>query len=168
MSDPRKPLISPHAIVEPTAKIGPGTKVWHFANIMAEVEIGEDCMIASYVQLDPHTRIGDRTRIQLQCAVTGIFGSDVFIGPHTTFVDAPFPPGRQAQPRIGNRVVIGSGCVIFPVIIGDGAVIASGSVVTKNVPENSMWMKGHILLNGRDRFDKRRQSWESGELEYGQ
>ncbi len=169
MSDPRKPFISPHTIVDPTAKIGAGTKVWHFANIMHHVTVGEDCMIASYVQLDPHTRIGDRSRVQLQAAVTGIFGKEVFIAPHASFVDAPYPPGRQVKPVVGDQVIIGTGAIIFPVNIGDRAVVSAGSVVTRDVAENTV-VRGSPArsVGSRESFDLKRLRWnQNAILRYG-
>ena len=112
------------------------SKVWHWANIMDRVIVGADCMIGSYVQLDPDTRIGNRVRIQPFSAITGSVGPDSFIGPHVVFVDARHPPGRGPKdraPRVGSKVVIGAHAVVMD-DVGDGAVVGAGAVVTKPVP----------------------------------
>ena len=75
-------------------------------------------------------------------------GDNVMIGPNTliTTVGHPLSPmGRRkhlgiAKPvRIGNDVWIGGNCTILPgVTIGDNVTIGAGSVVTKDIPSNSV------------------------------
>jgi UDP-2-acetamido-3-amino-2,3-dideoxy-glucuronate N-acetyltransferase len=160
---------SPTALIDPTVKIGNGSKIWHFTNIMRDCVIGMDCMIASYVQLDPGTIVGDRTRIQLQCAVTAKIGKDCFIAPHSSFIDAPYPPGRCVKPVLGDNVVVGTGSIIFPVTIGNNAVVSAGSVVTRDVAENMM-VRGQPArpCGTRKDYDDKRAHWEQGNyIAYG-
>lgn len=54
---------------------------------------------------------------------------------HVTFGDSTRPGEEQDAPTIGDRVVIGANsAVLGPVAIGEGAMIAAGTVVTKDVP----------------------------------
>mgnify|MGYP001624135973 FL=1 len=79
----------------------------------------------------------------LDCAEV-IFGDHVFLGPNCGFYTAGHPLDAErrnaglefARPiTIGNDVWIGGNTVVLPgVSIGDGTVIGSGSVVTKNIP----------------------------------
>ena len=72
------------------------------------------------------------------------FGDDVLVGPQCGFHTSGHPldaEGRRrgleyARPiRVGSGVWFGAGCHVMPgVAIGDGAVIAAGSVVTQNIP----------------------------------
>lgn len=83
----------------------------------------------------------------LDCAKVQ-FGKNVFIGPNCGFYTAIHPLDKKerakeieyAKPiKIGNDVWIGGGVTVLPgVEIGDGVVIGAGSVVTKNIPPNSV------------------------------
>jgi len=87
--------------------------------------------------------------VMVDCSTITI-GDNTMIGPNVTICTATHPvkaaercnaEGREyALPiRIGSQVWIGTGAIINPgVTIGDRAVIASGSVVTKDVPANTM------------------------------
>ncbi len=76
------------------------------------------------------------------------FGDNVFIGPNCGFYTAGHPLDSEnrnsglefAKPiTVGNNVWIGGNvCVMPDVIIGDNVVIGAGSVVTKNIPSNSV------------------------------
>ena len=71
-----------------------------------------------------------------------IIGDGTMIGPNvslTTLNHDPNPEKRHVtycQPiRIGKQVWIGLGAIVLPgVTIGDGAIVAAGAVVTKDVP----------------------------------
>jgi len=77
-----------------------------------------------------------------------VIGDDCLIGPHTCIfaINHPLNPEKRktgiakgAEVHIGNTVWIGGNCTILPgVTIGDNAVIAAGSVVTKDVPANAV------------------------------
>lgn len=127
--------------IDPTAWIGKGTKVWHFAVIQADARIGEDCNIGSLVEVGRGCIIGARSRIS-----SGVFlpahsqiGHDVFIGPGVIFTDDRYPRANTEYtpepPVVGYGASIGAGSVILPgVTIGAGAMIGAGSVVAKSVP----------------------------------
>ncbi len=83
----------------------------------------------------------------LDCAKVK-FGDDVFIGPNVGFYTASHPLDYKirntsleyAYPiTVGNNVWIGGGVEVMPgVTIGDNVVIGGGSVVTKDIPSNSL------------------------------
>lgn len=102
--------------------IGSHSFVGPFVEIQAGVIIGSLCKIESHTFICEGVTIGDR----------------VFVGHGVMFTNDLFPaidaaPVRLFQTQIGHDVVIGSGATILPVRIGDGAVIAAGAVVTKDV-----------------------------------
>lgn len=90
--------------------------------------------------------IGDRTAINYgtDISATGLvqIGADCLIGTHCSIIDNDYHRPQQraqrpdAQPvRIGNQVWLGNRVIVLPgVTIGDGAVVAAGSVVTGNIP----------------------------------
>ncbi|MHC5023924.1 MAG: acyltransferase [Planctomycetota bacterium] len=93
------------------------------------VTMGEDVGIAYGVLLDPY----DPTMIS--------FGDNVIVGTETRIFVHVFTLDRQrVRPvRIGSNVMIGGFCVIAPgVTIGDGASIAPGTFVTRNIPAGAI------------------------------
>jgi acetyltransferase-like isoleucine patch superfamily enzyme len=99
--------------------------------------------------------LGSYTRIQNNCCLwaspnaeirvgdnTGLGpGTCVFSSNHQFAPGTPYhrQPWTEQSVTIGQDVWIGAGCIILPgVEIGDGAVVAAGSVVTKNIPANSI------------------------------
>lgn len=133
--------MSPVNFIDPTAKVHPSAKVWHFARILSGVVLSEDTSVGSGAEIGRGTTVGARTRIS-----AGVFlppnskvGSDVFIGPNVTFTDDRYPRAGHkdylAQPPvICDGASIGAGSTILPgIIIGPHAIVGAGSVVTKNV-----------------------------------
>jgi acetyltransferase-like isoleucine patch superfamily enzyme len=106
-------------------------------------EIGDDCFVGPFTEIQKTVRIAARTRVQSHdfiCELVSI-GEDCFIGHGVMFVNDTFSTGGPARGNkdlwrsttIGNRVSIGSGAVILPVTICDDVVIGAGAVVTKDI-----------------------------------
>lgn len=93
--------------------------------------------------------IGDNSGLGINCRVTGplVIGNDVMMGPNVMIFTqnhkndrTDIPMRLQTAPKqpvkIGDDVWIGANAIILPgVTIGNGAIIAAGSVVTKDVPD---------------------------------
>jgi acetyltransferase-like isoleucine patch superfamily enzyme len=122
-------------------KVGSGTKIWEFANLY-ECEIGENCMIGAYVEVQKDVKIGNNVRIQSHSFICSLvtIEDDVFIGHGVMTINDLNPPSGDASKwkptLIKKGAMIGSGAVLFPVVIGENAVVGAGSVVTKDVPDN--------------------------------
>jgi len=133
--------MTPSNAIDPTAKIGARTKVWHWTVILADVEIGEDCNIGSMVEIGRGCKIGSGTRIGSGVFLppNSIIGRNVFIGPGTIMTDDRYPvvrnPGYNAEPPIiEDSASIGASAVLLPgVRIGYRAQVGAGAVVTRNV-----------------------------------
>jgi acetyltransferase-like isoleucine patch superfamily enzyme len=106
-------------------------------------EIGDDCFVGPFTEIQKSVRIAARTRVQshaLICELVTI-GEDCFIGHGVMFVNDTFSTGGPARGNkdlwgsttIGNRVSIGSGAVILPVTICDDVVVGAGAVVTRDI-----------------------------------
>jgi acetyltransferase-like isoleucine patch superfamily enzyme len=106
-------------------------------------EIGDDCFVGPFTEVQKSVRIAARTRVQshaLICELVTI-GEDCFIGHGVMFVNDTFSTGGPARGNkdlwgsttIGNRVSIGSGAVILPVRICDDVVVGAGAVVTRDI-----------------------------------
>jgi acetyltransferase-like isoleucine patch superfamily enzyme len=106
-------------------------------------EIGDDCFIGPFTEIQKDVRIGARTRVQSHAFVCELvtIGEDCFIGHGVMFINDTFSHGGPARGRkelwrstvIGNRVSIGSGATILPVRICDNVVVGAGAVVTKDI-----------------------------------
>ena len=125
------------------AKIGKGTVIWHYANIYG-CEIGEDCMIGSFVEIQDSVKIGDRCRVQSHSFVCSLveMEDDVFVGHGVTFINDTRPPqfdrSKWKKTLVGRGASIGSNATVLPVVIGRGAIIGAGAVVTKDVPAGAI------------------------------
>jgi UDP-2-acetamido-3-amino-2,3-dideoxy-glucuronate N-acetyltransferase len=141
--------IHPSAQVH-TPHIGAGTTVWQFSIILKGASIGCGCNINCHTFIENNVVIGDRVTIKsgvyLWDGVT--IEDDVFIGPNVTFTNDPFPRSKQypssfQKIRINKGASVGAAAVILGGIsIGSYALVAAGSVVTKDVPAHAL-VKGN-------------------------
>ena len=141
------PAIHPLSDVQ-SPHIGAGTRIWQFCVVMPEARIGSGCNICAQVFIENDVVIGDR--VTVKCGVQvwdGLrIGDEVFIGPNVTFTNDPFPrsgqrPDKYAVTTVHHGASIGANATILPGIsIGRGAMIGAGSVVTRDIPENELWL----------------------------
>ena len=106
-------------------------------------EIGDDCFVGPFTEIQKTARVGARTRVQSHAFICELvtIGEDCFIGHGVMFINDTFSTGGPAGGRkelwrsttIGNRVSIGSGATILPVSICDDVVVGAGAVVTKDI-----------------------------------
>ena len=138
--------IHAHALVEPGARVGARTRVWAFAHILGGAIVGEDCNICDHTFIEDGVILGDR--VTVKCGVflwKGlIVGDDVLLGPNSTFTNDRYPRSKNTtftmlQTRIGKGASIGANATLLPgIAIGEGALVGSGSVVTKDVPAHAV------------------------------
>jgi UDP-2-acetamido-3-amino-2,3-dideoxy-glucuronate N-acetyltransferase len=133
--------VHPTAVVDRGARIGPGTKIWHFAHVTAGAVIGADCVVGHGCYIGDVT-IGDRVRIQNQVSVfNGVTLEDgVFCGPSCVFTNvinprAEVPRKDEFRPtRVRRGASIGANATILcGVEIGEHAFVGAGAVVTRDV-----------------------------------
>ena len=135
-------FVHPTADVEDGAQVGSGTKVWHLAHIRSSATVGSDCVIGRNVYLDAHAVVGSRVKIQNNESVyQGVTIEDeVFVGPCAVFTNDMRPRATNADWKITPTLVrrgasIGANAtLICGIEVGEFAMIAAGSVVTKDVP----------------------------------
>ncbi len=107
-------------------------------------EIGDDCLIGPFVEIQKGVEIGTGTRIQSHsfiCTKVKI-GKEVFIGHGVMFINDRYPPKKKPEDWedtiVEDKAVIGSNATILPCRIGKNALVGAGSVVTKDVPANQI------------------------------
>ena len=133
-------------------KLGKDVKFSRFINIYG-CEIGDETKIGAFVEIQKNATIGKRCKISSHTFVCeGVNIEDnVFIGHNVAFINDSFPratTGDQLQTEADWKVErtyvkkgasIGAGCTILSnVTIGENAIVGAGSVVTKDVPPNSI------------------------------
>ena len=142
----KKVYVHPTAVVDKTAVIGDGTKVWHFVHVRENAEIGRECVLGHSVYVGEGVKIGNRVKLENRATVyPGVKIEDkVFVGPHVTFTNDPFPRSFSTDWKIVPTLVregasIGAGTVVMcGVTIGEYAMIGAGSVVTKDIPPHAL------------------------------
>lgn len=134
------------AEVSESAVVSSGTRIWNQAQVRNDAVLGENCVISKNVYIDEHVKIGNRVKIQNNVNVYHgvIVEDDVFLGPSMTFTNDMYPRAFNTEWKITETLVkkgasIGANAVIrCGVIIGEYAMVAAGSVVTKDVPSHAL------------------------------
>jgi acetyltransferase-like isoleucine patch superfamily enzyme len=141
-------FIHPTANVAVKTHIGNGSKVWINVQIRENASIGDNCILSKDVYVDHGVSIGHRCKIQNGVSVYhGVsIGDDVFIGPNVTFtndrVPRAFNPDWNVTPtKVKSGASIGANStIVCGVTIGEYAMVAAGSVVTRDVPPYTLVM----------------------------
>jgi len=144
-----KYFIHESSYVDENVNIGLGTKIWHFTHIQSGAKIGKNCTIGQNVNIGNNVIIGDFVKIQNNVSIyEGVELEDhVFCGPSMVFTNIKLP--RAEFPQRGGKYYqktlvkksasIGANAtIICGVTIGKYAMIGSGTVVTKEVPNFSL------------------------------
>jgi UDP-2-acetamido-3-amino-2,3-dideoxy-glucuronate N-acetyltransferase len=140
-------MIHPSADVQ-SKNIGTDTKIWQNVVVLPGAVIGENCNINAHCLIENDVEIGDN--VTVKCGVyiwDGIkVGNNVFIGPNVTFTNDKYPRSKEYPEEFQKTIIedgasIGAGSIILGgITIGKNALIGAGSVVTKNVPANQLWL----------------------------
>lgn len=132
-----------HFIVQ-DCEIGEGTIVRDYVNLFG-CTIGKNCKIGAFAEIGRDAVIGDNCKIEAYAFIpTGVkIEDDVFVGPHACFTNDRIPRAVgdwKATPTIVKKgASIGANAtVICGVTIGENAIVGAGSVVTKDVPANTV------------------------------
>lgn len=136
------------AIIDDGAQIGEGTKIWHYSHICAGARIGQGCSLGQNVYVDNGATVGNHCKIQNNGNVySGVTLEDyVFLGPSMTFTNVKTPrclypteAEHYSKTLVQYGASIGAQAVVIcGVTIGRHALVGSGSVVTRDVPDYAL------------------------------
>ena len=168
-----------------TKNIGEGTTIWQFVVILKNAKIGNNCNINASVFIENDVKIGNKTTIKSGVQIwDGItVEEDVFIGPNVTFTNDLFPRSKKHPTSFSKTIImkgasIGANATILAGnVIGNYALIGAGSVVTKDVGDNELWVgnpakkigfvtdEGDVLdLQLISKDNKRKYRWNNKKL----
>ena len=124
------------------------TNIWQFCVVFPNCSIGENCNICSHCLIENEVKIGNN--VTIKCGVQiwdGIeIEDDVFIGANVTFTNDKYPKSKNPdwtllKTKVCKGASIGAGSTVLPgITIGRNAVVGAGSVVTKSIPDNELWL----------------------------
>jgi bifunctional UDP-N-acetylglucosamine pyrophosphorylase/glucosamine-1-phosphate N-acetyltransferase len=152
--------LEPDVVIEPNVVFGPGVKVRRGAQIHAFTHlvgctIGPNCSIGPHARLRPGAELGEGVHIgnfvEVKAARLGArtkanhltYLGDADIGEATNIgagtITCNYDGYNKHRTTIGSRVFVGSDTAfVAPVSVGDGAITAAGSVITEDVPADSL------------------------------
>ena len=155
-------------ILGKNVKIGEAVVIWNYVIIGDNTVIGDKTRIGSFCDIGRDVEIGRYCNIQAHVTISNgcRIGSNVFIGPNASILNDRFPvSSRLTPPIIEDNVIVGGGAIILPnLTIGENAVVAAGSVVTKDVPAEAV-VKGapaKIFMNRNEYEAKKLKFVKSG------
>ena len=132
-------------VVYADATLGDHTVTGVHALVREHVRIGSHGLVGSATIIESHVEIGDEVTLQ-----SGVFlptgtclGDRVFLGPRAVLTNDRYPrrgPDYEARgPVLADDVSIGANATLLPgVHVGEGAIVAAGAVVTRDVPPWSL------------------------------
>jgi UDP-2-acetamido-3-amino-2,3-dideoxy-glucuronate N-acetyltransferase len=141
------------SVIAPDVKLGKDTIVYHFVNLYG-CEIGDETRVGCFVEIQKNAKIGKHCKISSHTFICeGVTIEDnVFVGHNVTFVNDKFPRATngkgllkadedwKVEPiMVKKGASIGSSATLLGnVTIGENAIVGAGSVVTRDVPPNTI------------------------------
>ena len=142
-----------YACVAADVKLGKNVKLGKFINLYG-CEIGDNTKIGAFVEIQKKAKVGSNCKISSHTFICeGVTIEDnAFIGHSVTFINDTYPRSTAAngqlqtesdwkvEPTVVRKgASIGSGSTLLSsVVIGENALVGAGSVVTKDVPANTI------------------------------
>lgn len=159
-----KPRVAEGVIIGESVNLGKNVVIWNYVVIGSNSQIGDGTRIGSFCDIGKDVVIGKKCVIQTQVTISNAckLGNNVFVGPNTSILNDRFPYSIYLTPSIIEDNVVIGGCVtLLPnVTVGKNSVLAAGSVVTKDVPSDTV-VKGipaRITMT-RQKYEEKRKAF---------
>lgn len=139
-------LIRSHTVIYAGNRIGDNFQTGNKANIRELNKIGNNVSIGTMSVIEHHVEIGDNTKIHSQVFVPeySILENNCWLGPNVVITNAKYPKSPDVKKELKGAVVemnakIGANSTLLPgVRIGANSLVGAGSVVTKDIQDNSI------------------------------
>jgi UDP-2-acetamido-3-amino-2,3-dideoxy-glucuronate N-acetyltransferase len=131
------------AFVDAGARVGAGTKIWHFCHVMPGAVIGERCNFGQNVVVMNGVRVGNNVKVQNNVSIyEGVeLEDDVFCGPSMVFTNVMNPRSHVSRKDEYRKTLVRKGAsiganatIVCGVTLGEYCFVGAGAVVTKDVP----------------------------------
>ena len=135
-------FVHPSSFVDEGARVGKGSKIWHFCHVMGGAVIGERCNLGQNVVVMPGTRIGTNVKIQNNVSIyEGVeLEDDVFCGPSCVFTNVINPRSHVSRKSEYRKTLVRRGTsiganatIVCGVTLGEYSFVGAGAVVTTDV-----------------------------------
>jgi UDP-2-acetamido-3-amino-2,3-dideoxy-glucuronate N-acetyltransferase len=154
--------------VDEGARIGEGTKIWHFCHVLSGAIIGERCSFGQNCSVAGGTVIGNNVKVQNNVSIYEgtVIEDDVFLGPSCVLTNVSNPRSQVVRRSLYEKTLIRRGAsiganatVVCGITVGRYAFVGAGAVVVADVPDYALmlgvparfsgWMSrhGHRLTN---------------------
>lgn len=145
--------MSEYLCIAPDVKLGKNVKLSKFINLYG-CQIGDQTKIGAFVEIQKNATVGSNCKVSSHTFICeGVtIEDDVFIGHGVTFINDIYPRATtsggnlqtEADWKVEKTVIkkgasIGSGATILArVTVGENAIVGAGTVVTKDIPANTI------------------------------
>ena len=151
------------SFVDDGAKVGAGTRIWHYCHVTKGAEIGTNCVLGQNVYVGATAKIHNGVKIQNNVSIYDAVTIEdfVFCGPSMVFTNVINPRSEIERKHeylhtlVKKGATIGANAtVVCGITIGQYAFIGAGAVVTKDVPDfaliygNPARQKGWMCMCG--------------------
>lgn len=148
--------------VDEGARIGAGTKIWHFCHVLSGAVIGERCSFGQNCSIAGGTVIGNNVKAQNNISIYEgtVIEDDVFLGPSCVLTNVTNPRSQVVRRSLYEKTLLRRGAsiganatVVCGITVGRYAFVGAGAVVAKDVPDYALmvgvparfagWMSRH-------------------------
>jgi UDP-2-acetamido-3-amino-2,3-dideoxy-glucuronate N-acetyltransferase len=155
-------FVHPSSFVDEGARVGDGTRIWHFCHVLPGAVIGERCSFGQNCSVAGGTTIGNNVKVQNNVSIYEgtVIEDDVFLGPSCVLTNVTNPRSQVVRKALYERTLLRRGAsiganatVVCGVTVGRYAFVAAGAVVAKDVPDYALvvgvparfagWMSRH-------------------------
>lgn len=162
-----KSIIRSETVIYENVSIGEGFEGGHRILIREGTRIGRNVKIGTNAVIDGDVIIGNEVNIQTGVYIPPkcVIEDNVFIAPRVCFTNDKYPPSKRLEGvTVKNGAILGANCTLISgITIGEGAVVAAGAVVTKDVPNYTV--VGGVpakVISKREHFNDKKVLWEKG------